>query len=77
MCNCGDDLCGNMRFQKRSYPKLKVVDAGAKGFGILAAESISEGQFVIEYVGAQSSFIRPFLVFQHSCSSLRYFPVYF
>jgi RNase H-fold protein (predicted Holliday junction resolvase) len=40
-----------MRFQYRKYPKLKVVPAGGKGFGVLAGENISEGQFVIEYVG--------------------------
>lgn len=40
-----------MRFQTRKYPKLKVVEAGGKGFGIVAGENISAGQFVIEYVG--------------------------
>lgn len=60
MCKCGDDQCANMRFQKRTYPKLKVVPAGGKGFGVLAGENISQGQFVIEYVGANSSLISPF-----------------
>jgi hypothetical protein len=44
-------VCGNMRFQRRSYPKFEALLAAGRGFGLFAAEVIKPGQFVVEYVG--------------------------
>ncbi|KAL8467061.1 hypothetical protein ACS0TY_035953 [Phlomoides rotata] len=49
-CPCGE-LCSNQQFQKRIHAKLKWFKCGKKGFGLLGLQDISEGQFVIEYVG--------------------------
>ncbi|KAI3464563.1 hypothetical protein Pfo_021226 [Paulownia fortunei] len=49
-CPCGE-LCSNQQFQKRKYSKLKWFKCGKKGYGLQALEDISEGQFLIEYVG--------------------------
>ncbi|KAL0438140.1 UNVERIFIED_CONTAM: Histone-lysine N-methyltransferase ASHH2 [Sesamum latifolium] len=49
-CPCGE-LCSNQQFQKRKYAKLKWFRCGKKGYGLQALEDISEGQFLIEYVG--------------------------
>ncbi|KAH6785799.1 hypothetical protein C2S51_038254 [Perilla frutescens var. frutescens] len=49
-CPCGE-LCSNQQFQKRLYAKLKWLRCGRKGFGLQALQDISEGQFLIEYVG--------------------------
>ncbi|CAA2991987.1 histone-lysine N-methyltransferase ASHH2-like [Olea europaea subsp. europaea] len=49
-CPCGE-LCSNQQFQKRKYAKLKWFRCGRKGYGLQAHEHISEGQFLIEYVG--------------------------
>ncbi|PIN14114.1 Histone-lysine N-methyltransferase [Handroanthus impetiginosus] len=49
-CPCGE-LCSNQQFQKRKYAKLKWFRCGKKGFGLQAQDDISEGQFLIEYVG--------------------------
>ena len=49
-CPCGE-RCTNRAFSSRSYAKLEVKRAGAKGFGLFAAEDIKAGQFIIEYVG--------------------------
>ncbi|EPS67389.1 hypothetical protein M569_07380, partial [Genlisea aurea] len=49
-CPCGD-LCSNQQFQKRKYAKLKRIKCGKKGYGLQAVEDISEGRFLIEYVG--------------------------
>ncbi|XP_051124458.1 histone-lysine N-methyltransferase ASHH2-like isoform X2 [Andrographis paniculata] len=49
-CPCGD-LCSNQQFQKRKYAKLKWFRCGKKGYGLQALEDISQGQFLIEYVG--------------------------
>ncbi|CAA0813403.1 Unknown protein [Striga hermonthica] len=49
-CPCGE-LCSNQQFQRRKYAKLKWFRCGKKGFGIQALEDISQGQFLIEYVG--------------------------
>ncbi|KAL2538450.1 histone methyltransferase [Forsythia ovata] len=49
-CPCGE-LCSNQQFQKRKYAKLKWFRCGKKGYGLQAHEYISEGQFLIEYVG--------------------------
>ncbi|KAL6504861.1 hypothetical protein OROHE_023619 [Orobanche hederae] len=49
-CPCGE-LCSNQQFQKRRYAKLKWFRCGKKGFGLQALDVISQGQFLIEYVG--------------------------
>ncbi|KAM7256870.1 hypothetical protein ACFE04_012611 [Oxalis oulophora] len=49
-CPCGD-LCSNQSFQKRNYAKLNWSRCGKKGYGLKVLEDISEGQFLIEYVG--------------------------
>ncbi|CAO2834241.1 unnamed protein product [Amaranthus hypochondriacus] len=49
-CPCGD-LCSNRQFQKRQYAKLRRFNCGKKGYGLQVLEDISEGQFLIEYVG--------------------------
>nr|CAD1836876.1 unnamed protein product [Ananas comosus var. bracteatus] len=49
-CPCGD-LCSNQQFQKRNYTKFKWFRCGKKGFGLQLLEDVSQGQFLIEYVG--------------------------
>ncbi|KAL5559687.1 hypothetical protein UlMin_035898 [Ulmus minor] len=49
-CPCGD-RCSNRQFQKRHYAKLQKFRSGKKGFGLKLLEDLSEGQFLIEYVG--------------------------
>lgn len=45
------DRCSNQRFTKRIYPALDVRYFAGKGYGLVALEDLSSGQFVIEYVG--------------------------
>uniref|UniRef100_A0A182QIJ7 Histone-lysine N-methyltransferase n=1 Tax=Anopheles farauti TaxID=69004 RepID=A0A182QIJ7_9DIPT len=45
------DRCSNQRFTKRIYPALDVRYFPGKGFGLVALEDVTSGQFVIEYVG--------------------------
>ncbi|KAL3840048.1 hypothetical protein ACJIZ3_024639 [Penstemon smallii] len=49
-CPCGE-FCSNQQFQKRKYARLKWIRCGKKGHGLQVLENISEGQFLIEYVG--------------------------
>ncbi|XP_019154815.1 PREDICTED: histone-lysine N-methyltransferase ASHH2-like isoform X2 [Ipomoea nil] len=49
-CPCGE-LCSNQQFQKRNYAKLKWFKCGKKGYGLQLLEDVSEGRFLIEYVG--------------------------
>ncbi|KAL5699503.1 [histone H3]-lysine(4) N-trimethyltransferase [Ranunculus cassubicifolius] len=49
-CPCGD-RCSNQQFQKRKYAKLESVRCGKKGYGLHLLESVSQGDFLIEYVG--------------------------
>ncbi|MCD7447380.1 hypothetical protein HAX54_028452 [Datura stramonium] len=49
-CPCGE-FCSNQQFQKRNYAKLKCFKSGKKGYGLQLLENVSEGQFLIEYVG--------------------------
>ncbi|PPE00785.1 hypothetical protein GOBAR_DD02201 [Gossypium barbadense] len=53
-CPCGE-LCSNQQFQKRKYAKMMWDRFGRKGFGLRMLESISAGQFLIEYVGEAKS----------------------
>ncbi|KAJ8531165.1 hypothetical protein K7X08_026599 [Anisodus acutangulus] len=49
-CPCGE-RCSNQQFHKRNYAKLKCFKYGKKGYGLQLLEDVSEGQFLIEYVG--------------------------
>jgi hypothetical protein len=40
-----------LQFQKRKYAELEWFRCGKKGYGLKLREDISEGQFLIEYVG--------------------------
>ena len=40
-----------LQFQKHKYAKLSWFPCGKKGYGLQLREDISEGQFLIEYVG--------------------------
>ena len=55
-CECrptclAGDKCGNQRFQRRKYPKLKVTRTATRGWGLTVHEDIKRGSFLIEYVG--------------------------
>nr|CAB3446871.1 unnamed protein product [Digitaria exilis] len=49
-CPCGEQ-CSNQKFQRRSYAKLRWFHSGKKGFGLQLQEDVTEGRFLIEYVG--------------------------
>lgn len=49
-CKCGGS-CINRPFQQRPMKKMKLVKTEKCGAGIVAKEDISQGDFVIEYVG--------------------------
>ncbi|KAF4356179.1 hypothetical protein G4B88_015368, partial [Cannabis sativa] len=49
-CKC-DNSCINKPFQNRPVKRMKLVQTKKCGFGIVALEDISQGEFVIEYVG--------------------------
>ncbi|GJN21309.1 hypothetical protein PR202_gb08774 [Eleusine coracana subsp. coracana] len=49
-CPCGEQ-CSNQQFQRRNYAKLTWFHSGKKGYGLQLAEDVSEGRFLIEYVG--------------------------
>lgn len=45
------NVCCYFQFQRQSYAKLKWFRSGKKGYGLQVLENISEGKFLIEYVG--------------------------
>uniref|UniRef100_A0A0E0CLV9 Histone-lysine N-methyltransferase n=1 Tax=Oryza meridionalis TaxID=40149 RepID=A0A0E0CLV9_9ORYZ len=49
-CPCGEH-CSNQQFQRRTYAKLGKFHTGKKGYGLQLKEDVSEGRFLIEYVG--------------------------
>lgn len=49
-CPCGE-FCRNQRFQFRKYIKTKLVKTDERGWGLLAAQDVKMGEFVIEYCG--------------------------
>ncbi|TVU29724.1 hypothetical protein EJB05_21306 [Eragrostis curvula] len=49
-CPCGEQ-CSNQQFQRRNYAKLRWFHSGKKGYGLQLQEDVSEGRFLIEYVG--------------------------
>ncbi len=44
-------LCCNQRLQRQQGPKLRVGQAGSKGYGLFACEDISTGSYVCTYIG--------------------------
>eukprot|EP00268_Persea_americana_P038767 TRINITY_DN38397_c0_g1_i2.p1 TRINITY_DN38397_c0_g1~~TRINITY_DN38397_c0_g1_i2.p1 ORF type:complete len:2316 (+),score=492.02 TRINITY_DN38397_c0_g1_i2:357-6950(+) len=49
-CPCAD-ICSNQQFQRRKYAKFKWFRCGKKGYGLQLQEDVSQGSFLIEYVG--------------------------
>ncbi|KAL5208403.1 hypothetical protein ABZP36_032838 [Zizania latifolia] len=49
-CPC-EEHCSNQQFQRRNYAKLSWFHYGKKGCGLQLKEDVSEGRFLIEYVG--------------------------
>lgn len=49
-CPAGE-TCENQRMQRMQYPKLKVMNAGAKGRGVVAGACIEAGALIGEYQG--------------------------
>ncbi|CAM0908295.1 unnamed protein product [Alopecurus aequalis] len=49
-CPCGEQ-CSNQQFQRRIYAKISWFHSGKKGYGLRLKEDVSEGRFLIEYVG--------------------------
>ncbi|WVZ75043.1 hypothetical protein U9M48_023138 [Paspalum notatum var. saurae] len=49
-CPCGEQ-CSNQKFQRRGYAKLRWFHSGKKGYGLQLQEDVTEGRFLIEYVG--------------------------
>lgn len=49
-CPCGT-FCKNQKFQKCEYAKSQLFKTEGRGWGLLAAEDVKAGQFVIEYCG--------------------------
>ncbi|XP_021898667.1 histone-lysine N-methyltransferase ASHH1 isoform X2 [Carica papaya] len=49
-CPCGV-YCKNQKFQRCEYAKTKLFKTEGRGWGLLAAEEIKTGQFIIEYCG--------------------------
>lgn len=49
-CPVGD-ACRNRHFQRRDGPKVASFPTPGRGFGLMTKESISEGDFCLEYMG--------------------------
>ncbi|KAF6998202.1 hypothetical protein CFC21_014340 [Triticum aestivum] len=49
-CPC-EEQCSNQQFQRRNYAKIAWFHSGKKGYGLKLQEEVSEGRFLIEYVG--------------------------
>ncbi|EME29453.1 chondroitin-glucuronate 5-epimerase [Galdieria sulphuraria] len=49
-CRTGSK-CQNQRFQKCEYARVKLFQAGERGWGLKAAEFLPKGTFIIEYQG--------------------------
>lgn len=41
----------HLQFQRRKYAKFKWFRCGKKGYGLQLQEDVSQGSFLIEYVG--------------------------
>jgi hypothetical protein len=54
------------QFQRRSYAKISWFHSGKKGYGLQLQEEVSEGRFLIEYVGevpVQTAYLLYFSIF--------------
>ncbi|GBN87625.1 Histone-lysine N-methyltransferase SETD2, partial [Araneus ventricosus] len=56
MIECGyrcplGDACSNKRFQKKQYVNAEIIKTEKKGWGLLALEDVSTGDFLMEFVG--------------------------
>ncbi|KAJ2375217.1 hypothetical protein IW150_002667, partial [Coemansia sp. RSA 2607] len=74
-CPCGS-YCMNRRFQKRQYAKVRIIDAGRKGYGMQALEDLDIGSFVMEYIGevvTSSEFRKRAAVYQSEGIQHHYF----
>ncbi|KAJ2516885.1 hypothetical protein H4217_004307 [Coemansia sp. RSA 1939] len=49
-CPCGR-YCLNRRLQKREYAKVRIIDAGRKGYGMQALEDLAAERLIMEYMG--------------------------
>ncbi|XVE55121.1 hypothetical protein DITRI_Ditri03aG0135300 [Diplodiscus trichospermus] len=49
-CPCGV-YCKNQKFQKCQYARTTLFKTEGRGWGLLAAENLKAGQFIIEYCG--------------------------
>uniref|UniRef100_A0ACD5Y327 Uncharacterized protein n=1 Tax=Avena sativa TaxID=4498 RepID=A0ACD5Y327_AVESA len=49
-CKC-ENNCANKSFQLRPLTQTKLIKTEKCGFGLVAADEIKKGEFVIEYVG--------------------------
>ncbi|WVQ97715.1 hypothetical protein IAU59_004829 [Kwoniella sp. CBS 9459] len=49
-CPAGEQ-CTNKTLTKRKGPGYKVVNTGARGFGVVLTEDVGEGEFVMDYRG--------------------------
>ncbi|KAI3798563.1 hypothetical protein L1987_33840 [Smallanthus sonchifolius] len=49
-CKC-DESCLNKSFHQRPMKKMKIVQTEKCGLGVVAEEDITQGEFLIEYVG--------------------------
>jgi len=50
-CNCSQNKCKNRQFQTPDQKKLHPVETPGIGWGLEIDEDVSEGDFVIEYMG--------------------------
>jgi len=48
---CDGNNCGNRKFQKRDYVKVKAIQEGGMGWGLKAVAFVPVGSLVIEYLG--------------------------
>lgn len=57
MIECSPDTCPaktncqNQMFAQRNYPSMKPFHTDGRGWGLKVLEHVTQGQFVIEYVG--------------------------
>jgi len=49
-CACGS-ACSNQRIQRGTIPRIKIVDFGDKGLGVISKEKIYASDFAGEYLG--------------------------
>ena len=50
-CQCSESLCSNRVVQRGPHRQLKVIQAGAKGRGVVSMTDLIPGTFVCQYAG--------------------------